>query len=357
VKNIRMIFTIFTILFISSFLFSATIEPLINIQIGEEEDSSAIDSIPSEDDENGIVKMGEDFTLLSEDTAASDIVVMGGDLSIEGLANGDAVCIGGNFHISGNLLGDAVIIGGNADVESTAVIKGDLVCIGGSVSREKGAEVKGEIVNISLPVISSILPFVFKYTHPGRGDVVRKPFIHPFGKRFFRLALFFVMVVALIVLILIIIILFRGGVEKVSDAVRSQFWKTVLAGFLGVLLIIPLTVLLAVLIIGIPLVPVLWIAFVAALIFGYVCIAYTIGKIIAEKRDWKDRSPYILALLGLAIIEVIPFLGRLVALPGGLFNAAGGFLNFLGFIIVYIVFMVGLGGVILTRFGARKFGK
>lgn len=358
-KNTKIIFITIILLFIVSFLFSANIVPDITkdtAKIGEE-NSTAIVSMVSENDKNDVVKMGENLTIPPEDTIPGDAVVIGGNLDIRGFVEGDAVCIGGVLHISGTVLGDATCVGGNAEIESTAVIDGDLVSVGGKIFREKSSAVKGSVTSISLPFLRPFFPFAFKFISPGKARIPYHPFIHPFTRRMMGFSIYIVKIIALLVFIFLILLFFKGGVDRVSDAIEYHFWKSALAGFVGEILIVPLTVLLAVLIIGIPLIPLLWIAIVAALVFGYTSIAYTIGRIAAEKKGWKNKSPYILALTGLVVIEIVTFLGSLIALPGGGFAIAGNIVRFLGYIISFIALLIGFGGVILTRFGAKKFGK
>jgi len=358
-KNFKVIIVTGLLMLVSSLVFSATIPPIpgkVKV-IVKKIDSIVPDSTIEIDDDNETVRIGEDLTVVSGDTIPGDAVVINGNLDVLGFVGGDVVCIGGELHISGYVNGDATVIGGNAEIESTAVIDGDLASIGGRISRAKGSKIKGETTSVSLPILRSLLPFAFKFISPHKVGIPYHPYVHPVAKRSIGFGVYLIKVVALIVFIFLIILFFKSGVERVSDAIENNFWKSVLAGFIGVLIIVPLTVLLAVLIIGIPLIPLLWIATIAGMIFGFTSIAYTIGRVASRKKSWNDRSPYILALIGFLVIEIIAFLGHLVALPGGAFAGIGGILKGLGFIISYLAWMIGLGGVILTRFGAKKFGE
>jgi hypothetical protein len=356
-KDFRIIVLLVLVLSLSSFLFAQRVAPDIVEEIAEieEGDSIEIESVEGETEKDEVVRIGKDLTVSSEDTIPGDAVVISSNLTIHGVVEGDAVCISGNLLITGTVHGDAVCVGGHVAIESTAVINGDIVCIGGKLSRDEGSTVGGEVVNISLPFIRPILHHALKYIRPG-DETTFKPRFSPIGRRIMGFFLYVVKIIALLVFIFLILLFFRGGVEKVSDAIENHFWKAALAGFVGVILILPLTILLIVLIIGIPLIPLLWIAIVAGLMFGFACITYTIGRIAAEKKGWKDKSPYILALIGLVVIEIITFLGNLVILPGGGFAAIGGVIKILGFMISYVAWIIGFGGVILTRFGAKKFG-
>jgi hypothetical protein len=324
------------------------------------EDSIDIGPLHIDIDEDGDerVSIGEDLTIAAEDTIPDDAIAITSDLTVHGLVQGDAVCISGVLFVTGTVEGDAVGIGGNVDVDSTAVINGDLVCIGGKLTKMPGAAVAGEIVNIPMPLIRPFLHHALKFVGKGKREtiIIKNHPVSGFGRRIAAFFLYLVKLVALIVFIFLILLFFRGGVERVSDAIANHFWKSALAGFIGIIIILPLSLLLLVLIIGIPLIPLLWIAVIAGMIFGFACITYTIGKIAAEKKGWKDKSPYVLALIGLVVVEIISFLGNLVMLPGGHFVAIAGVIKVIGFIISYLAWMIGFGGVILTRFGAKTFG-
>jgi len=358
-KRTKIVVFVFLILIVSSTLFSQIIiTKSLNDTVNKKDTDSIVGIVDTTlSNEKSRVKVGENIIVLPEDTISGDAVTIGGNLDVQGFVKGDAVCIGGNLHISGTVQGDATVIGGRATIDSTAFIKGDLTSIAGRIHRQKGARIKGAVNSISIPILRSVLPFAFKFTSPHKTHIYYHPFISSFAKRITIFGVYTVKIIALIVFILLILLFFKTGVERVSDAIEHYFWRSVLAGFIGEILFIPLTILLLVLIIGIPLIPLLWMVIVAALIFGYTGIAYTIGRIAAERRGWINKSPYILGLIGLVVIEIIPFFGRLVSLPGGGFVFVGGVLRIIGFIISFVATIAGLGGVILTRFGFRKFGK
>lgn len=368
-RNVKFVFPLLCVMLISAVLFSQTADI-------EVEEDSVIDSIRIEkvggidvgpvhvevgeddEDENHWVHIGEDLVVAAGDTVPDDAVAILSDLTVIGHVVGDAICISGDLVLTGSVEGDAVGIGGSVEVESTAVIQGDLVCVGGTMSKMQGASVEGEVVNVPMPFIRPILHHALKYA--GKGEkktiIINKHPLGGFARRVVTFFIYLVKLIALIVFVFLILLFFKGGVERVSDAIAGHFWKSALAGFVGIILLMPITLLLIVFVIGIPLVPLFWIAVIAGMIFGFACVTYTIGKIAAEKKGWKDRSPYILALIGLLVVEIVAFLGNLVMLPGGPFVVIGGVIKIIGFIISYLAWMVGFGGVILTRFGAKPFG-
>ncbi len=370
-KNVKMLVVLLITVLIGSLLYAQpaeteieedSITDSVRVKIVEEDIDIGgltidVDDEEEEDDDKW-VNIGEDLTVAAEDTVPDDAVAILSDLTVHGHVVGDAVCVSGDLAVTGSVEGDVVSVGGSVSVESTAVIEGDLVCVGGSLDKMKGASVGGEVVNVPMPFIRPILHHALKYAGKGekRTVIINKHPLGGFSRRIAHFFLYLVRMIALIVFIFLILLFFKGGVERVSDAIANHFWKAALAGFVGVILLVPITILLVVFVIGIPLVPLFWIAVIAGMIFGFACITYTIGKIAAEKKGWKQRSPYILALLGLLVVEIVAFLGNLVVLPGGPFIAIGAIIKVIGFIISYLAWMVGFGGVILTRFGAKTFG-
>ncbi len=69
---------------------------------------------------------------------AEDRVVFGGSAEVaqNEVVDGDLVVFGGKATISGHITGDAVVFGGKIVLEETGVVDGDLVALGGSVDRK-----------------------------------------------------------------------------------------------------------------------------------------------------------------------------------------------------------------------------
>ncbi len=69
---------------------------------------------------------------------AEDRVVFGGSVEVKAdeVIEGDLVVFGGSARISGTVEGDAVVFGGKVVLEETGVVEGDLVTMGGSIDRK-----------------------------------------------------------------------------------------------------------------------------------------------------------------------------------------------------------------------------
>jgi hypothetical protein len=125
-------------------------------------------------------------------------------------------------------------------------------------------------------------------------------------------------------------------------------------GILGEILICPLFVALAVSIIGIPFLPLAGLAIIAGFVFGYAGVSLLMGRTFIERVNYKYTSPLTAIVFGVILIELVSLLGRLIGLGGGVFGGMGSFVGILGFLITYIAWTLGLGAMILTRFGTRE---
>jgi uncharacterized membrane protein YfcA len=103
-----------------------------------------------------------------------------------------------------------------------------------------------------------------------------------------------------------------------------------LYGLLGVVLIVPMTVMLAISIVGIALIPIEILAIFLGLLIGFIAVAIFIGKKIL--RAFKNDNPSIVlsALLGIVLLWLI------------------GLIPFFGFLVKIFAFIMGFGAVIIA---------
>ncbi len=158
----------------------------------------------------------------------------------------------------------------------------------------------------------------------------------------------------------LILLLAPKAVQRVQLAVTTQFWKSALVGLLAQLFFVPVLVLtvvvLAVSIIGIPLlvlVPFGVLAFFVALLLGFTGAASGLARLVQGRSSVSAPTAIGLLALGFALIWGITVLGRLVSLGGGPLASIGAVVVLTGFVIEYAAWTVGLGGALLTRFGRR----
>jgi hypothetical protein len=238
--------------------------------------------------------------------------------------------------LSGRVGEDLVVFGGNADLLGKAVVEGQLVTSGGSISRAEGSEVKGGETQ-------SIGP-----RFPWRPFLVAPPAPGPFemligfvwgGVRTVALAV----VVAL--LAVLVALLLPEPTARVSAGIAAA---PVLSGGLGLLTLIAVPVLSALMAITLCLIPfslLVLLAYVVALLFGWLALGALLGERLAVALRWQNLSPVLAAGLGAGLITLV--VGGIGLLP-----YFGGPLSGLTQLVLA---SIGLGAVTLTRFGARPY--
>lgn len=284
---------------------------------------------------NGIVKVGEDIEVAENDTVDGDVVVVGGDISCKGVVTGDAVAIGGDVVVEGN-----------------GVIEGDATAIGGKVVKLGNGRVEGEIVTMA-PRLSRLL------WKPMRGvtGIAGKP---KFGKTWLRswigintksgrMVLKLLSLVTTILIGLIVIAIARKGVENVSLTARRDAFKAGLIGLVTLLIAIVLGILFAITIVGIPISILLGIAVWVGMVMGETALCVAIG----ERWTQKDRSIYQRLAVGAMLVYSMYVIGGAIGVGDGVLEITGYIVSAVGFLIIFVVNLIGLGGVVLSRFGTR----
>jgi hypothetical protein len=303
--------------------------------------------------------VGNDLTV-ERGEIARDAVVVGGTLRVEGEVVGDAVAIGGNAEIHGRVSGDVAVIGGQARLGSDAEVMGSVISLGSEVEIDDRAQIHGEVVDVPFgPNFRfSGWPGVFAHSDwtEGWGRGWFSPWSHFFGMmwRFFGLAL-------LALLVCLAWLLGRRPIERIGERVVAEPWKSGLVGLAAQILFLPLLLLvvliLCVSVIGIPfllLVPFALVALVVVAFLGYAAVAHRIGLWACTRFEWKIESPYVVLLVGLAIIQLWTFVGAALDLGGGPIRFFAAMFLVFGFCVKYFAWTVGFGAGLLTRFGTAS---
>jgi hypothetical protein len=146
---------------------------------------------------------------------------------------------------------------------------------------------------------------------------------------------------------------------RIEARVVADPWRSALAGLLTLILFVPLLVvvcvILAISVIGIPLlvlVQFVVLLFCVAMLVGYAAVALCLGHWLDRRFGWQLRSPYMAALVGVAAIEIWTLLGDGLDIFGGPIAVLAALVLAFGFVVVAGAWIVGLGAVVLTRLGA-----
>jgi cytoskeletal protein CcmA (bactofilin family) len=260
-------------------------------------------------------------------------VVYGGNLIVNGHVEDDAVAFGGNLEVHGHVEGDAHAFGGNVILGPDAHVEGDVSSFGGTVERAEGAEVEGSIetfggAGIGRMVAGEIKNGMREARNPDREESRRD------GDDGGGLAAFILSFAVLFGLGFLGQMFFPQRMKQLGEEVRRKPVQTGLTGFVGLLAMIPLTVVLCITIIGIPAALVLWMAAPLAAALGYAAVASELGTRLPLLRGRKTQAVVLaLGLLVLMVVGAIPVLGAIVS---------------------FFIVLMALGAVIRTRFGNTR---
>jgi hypothetical protein len=281
------------------------------------------------------VRFGGDVTVKPDEAVVNDVVVILGSAHIEGRVDGDVVAVGGS-----------VYLGAKADV------RGGVTSVGGAVERASGSQVGGEINEVHVAT-------------PRFGPMIRlRPwhdwhwFSNPFGATsdlvatVIRIAVFGLFAA-------IVVAVAPGRVRRVADRALAEPWRAGLVGLAAQVLVVPLFVLtvviLAVSIIGIPLlllVPFAVLGVFVAFLLGFAGTACAIGEHIG-RRTSGVQSLIVSLVVGLSVVWALTVIARFAGLAGWPVQVLLGLVLFVGFLVEYVTWTVGLGAVLLSRFGRR----
>lgn len=286
-----------------------------------------------------------------------------GDLTLNGSIDGNVNSKGGNIYIGGAVNGDVYLERGIVELGPDAAVVGRVAVgrglvrkddtasagsieIGEEVSpselqedgREDGYHFHGlertlgeRIADGAISTINNVLGR-FGIFIPGlsaQPEVSVSPLIRFYGS----IARGIINLLVLFALAVFTYALFPRQVKTAGDAISERTGPVLGWGILATLLAVPLMVLLAITIIGIPLILVQIIVLAAAALLGYAGIADLLGRRIlktASSSTSGSIGAIALGVLIIGLVAMIPVLGNLVSLA---------------------VFIIALGAALATRFG------
>lgn len=243
-----------------------------------------------------------------------DLTSFGGIVAINGELQGDVVTFGGKVVIAGTVNGNVDIYGGTVTLQSGSHVYGDLNLYAGGCTRDSGAEVDGNTIDHSRhigPLFS------------GSGEF-RFPFwpILTWGA-----------------LGLLLIWLLPEHVMFVRTTVTSKPRRSLIIGLLSALLALPVLVVLIALIITIPLAIIVALALIVAWAFGTVAVGWLVGDYVVRMVAPHYNTRPIQVVVGLTVLMLagsLPYVGYWISIGAGL---------------------LGLGAVLLSRFGTRLYSE
>lgn len=248
-----------------------------------------------------------------------DVLTVGGNARIDGYVFGDVLTLGGNVDIHGTVVGDIWTMGGNIDIAPEARVLGQFHTMGGNISNASdGAH--------SMPDIST--DSVHTNQHDSDSDDEGE---ESWASRLLASVLRY----ALIFLLGLLVMGFAPERHSTLQVAMARLpLRALAAGFLGVIAGAALTVVLTITIIGIPAAVVLVLGLFLSAYVGLAVAGSVIGAVLPIE-SLRDR-PVLQLGVGVAILFIIsqaPILGS---------------------VLIFGATLVGLGAVLLTRFGERE---
>ncbi|MBI4670233.1 MAG: polymer-forming cytoskeletal protein [Chloroflexi bacterium] len=283
--------------------------------------AGALPALAAAQQAGDLVCTGDNLSIPAGQTAGN-ILAFGCNVTVEkdGIVRGSITDFGGNISIAGTVQGSIATFGGDVILTETAVVEGDIATIGGNYQIAPGAVVRRSTSPLAPP--SPPRPF--------------NPFTRTFNFGFDLLG-GIVTALAFAALGALVVIIAPDATRRVGDAVQAKPVNTIGVGCLTALVLPILGILLIITLIGIPVAFLLGIAAWAAWIFGGIAIGLLAGEKILGAFKVNNILPVVAVILGIIILMLI------------------GQVPILGWFVSCIVGLIGLGAVVLTRFGTRAY--
>jgi hypothetical protein len=282
-----------------------------------------------------------------------DRVRIFGDVSVaeDELVSGAVVAVMGSVKIDGEVAQDVVSVFGRVELGPQAVVHGDVVAVGGRLRRAASARVGGAVTEIALgdggnhvnfsPWFDGWGPMSFG----GFGPVTR------LVGTAFRYGL-------LVLLTCVVLLIARRPVEGSAIRVADNPVKATLVGLAAWVLFAPLlfatAFVLAISIVGIPLLlllPFVVLALLVMALIGFSGTAYTVGQWTRRRFGMGAGPAGIDICLGILVIMLPLLLGRVLALGGWPLNPIVFLLVAVGLLVEFLAWSSGLGAVLTNAFG------
>lgn len=261
---------------------------------------------------------------------------------------GEVVAVMGSVRVDGHVSGEVVAVMGSVELGPEARVGGDVVAVGGRVHRADGAEVRGNITEVAFAPDMVGFKNAPWWMAPDRWQPFR-------GVARLMGTVFRLFVLGLLVSIVVLVA--RRPVEQIGRRVAAQPLKMAAVGLLVQLLLFPVlfltSVILAISIIGIPLlllIPVALVAVLVVLLAGFTGAVHTVGGLAATRASWSADQPYLRVYLGVLVVLAPLLVARLVGLAGGPFNLVALMVASVALGIEYVVWTTGFGAALTAAY-------
>ena len=248
----------------------------------------------------------------SDEAVCSGLTSFGGSIMIRGVLVGDVVMFQGNVVIDGIVNGNVTIYGGNLTLGNDAQINGDIHVCGGIWTEGSSSRLHGSAFSCT----NSLGTFL---TGVGGASI-----------RFWS-------TLAWVILGMVLTSLLPEHIMLVRTTAKSKMARSFVLGLLSVLLTPAILAVLVGLIISIPLAILVAVGLIGAWALGTVAVGWIVGECILRSVAPQYSTRLLQVIVGmtaLTIVGSLPIIGLWIIIGSGL---------------------VGLGAVLLSRFGTRLY--
>lgn len=302
--------------------------------------------VAAQSGEQGKLVVGGAYVLSSGERLYGDLGVIGGTATVEqgATVDGDVMVAGGVLSLAGRVTGDIAVFGGVVTLESTARVAGDLVSFGGAVERNAGAVVQGDVREggaFDIPGWRGPLPPVIQGIAPGPEVSLQQSPGQWLALMFWRALRSGLLILALTALALVAALLWPKGIERLGQTVVAQPVMALLVGLLSWVVGLGLLALLAVTICLIPVALLLGLVLLVAGLLSWVVSGWLVGRKLLAALNVRNPTLVLETVLGTLLLAIVYFLLNTIAC--------------LGFVVGLLIASFGMGAIVLTRFGTRRY--
>lgn len=224
-----------------------------------------------------IFETSKNVFVMPDEVIDGNITAVKGDIYINGIVNGSVRSIKGNIYINGKVMGDVVSASGN-------------------VNKGENGEIYGKILEKK-----QILTYPLKFDD-GFGNSLKK---FKFGE-----------FIVLIIMCLIIYEISPFVINSLSDGIQQFGMKSIITGYLVMIVAIIITFLLVISILGIFILPLLFVMLAIQFITGFTALMMFLGKNLIKifNTQISSRWNVVFGIFIYELIRLIPYGGKYIFL-------------------------------------------
>jgi hypothetical protein len=258
--------------------------------------------------------IGSVVVIDQNEVECGSITAFGGTVAINGAVRGNIVTFNSDVVVAGTVVGNVEQFGGKLVLRSGSNVHGNVDLYGASWAEGTNAGIAGNFTDHTDPV---------NLLFPYEGGL---------GYIFWSLLIW-------IALGLLLTWLLPEHVMIVRTTAVNQVKRSLPLGLLSMLLAPAVLLVLFALVLSIPLAIIVGLGLLAAWALGTVAVGWQIGEYLLERFAPQHNSRMMQVVAGLVVLVL------------------GGSLPYIGWVIILVPGMVGLGAVFLSRFGTRLYSQ